>query len=56
MGVEMSELNYEVEVKIRRNGRLVRRELALGPDPLTAFENASNDLVRELQLGPDSLS
>lgn len=39
---------WEVEVKVRRNGRLWRRESALGDDPSIAFDAATNDLVREL--------
>lgn len=45
----MTDTEWEVEVKVRRNGRLWRRENALGCDPLVAFENATNDLVLELQ-------
>lgn len=41
---------WEAEIKIRRNGRLYRRESALGGSPLMAFDNATNDLVRELQI------
>ena len=49
-GKSMSdEAQWEVEIRIRRNGKLRRRESALGSDALTAFENASNDLARELQ-------
>jgi len=40
---------WEVEIRIRRNRKLQRRESALGPDALTALKNASNDLFRDLR-------
>ena len=35
---------WEAEIKIRRNGRLVRMERALGSTPETALYNVYNDM------------
>lgn len=45
----MSQVEYEAEIKIRRNGRIVKWEKALGDTPLDALYAATNDLTRELQ-------
>jgi hypothetical protein len=45
----VKETEWEVDVKIRRNGRLYRRECAMGSTPMAAFDNATNDLIRDLQ-------
>ena len=37
---------WEVEIKVRRNGRLIMRESALGDDPQQALYFAHNDLER----------
>ena len=39
---------WEVEIRIRRNGKLQRRESALGPDAVTALEDLFRDLQDEL--------
>lgn len=36
---------WEADIKIRRNGRMVKREVALGDSPAAALYFASNDLV-----------
>jgi hypothetical protein len=35
---------WEAEIRIRRNGRLVKRESALGDDPAFALASVHNDL------------
>lgn len=45
----MADVEYEAEVKIRRNGRIIRWEKALGDDPEFALDSATNDLRRDLQ-------
>ena len=35
---------WEADIKIRRNGRLVRREVTLGETPVSALYFAANDL------------
>lgn len=45
---------WEADIKIRRNGRLVRREVSLGSTPEAALHFASNDLERWAQSHPES--
>lgn len=45
----MNAVEWEAEVKIRRNGRIYRWEKALGDGPLFALETAINDLTRDLE-------
>jgi hypothetical protein len=45
---------WEAEIKIRRNGRLVRMERALGNFPESALYAVHNDLERWAQTHPDS--
>lgn len=40
---------WEVEVKVRRNGRLYTRSSGLGDDPVYTFHTATNDVLRELE-------
>lgn len=40
---------WEAEIKIRRNGRLVRMERALGENPESALYAVHNDLERWAQ-------
>ncbi|WP_180993334.1 hypothetical protein [Microbacterium testaceum] len=40
---------WEAEIKIRRNGRLVRMERALGDNPESALYAVHNDLERWAQ-------
>lgn len=40
---------WEAEVKIRRNGRIYKWEMAYGDTPLFALESATNDLFRDLE-------
>lgn len=45
---------WEADIKIRRNGRLVRREISLGSTPEAALYFASNDLERWAQSHPEN--
>lgn len=40
---------WEVEIKVRRNGRMWRWEKAIGETPMCAYESATTNLVRDLQ-------
>ncbi|MDP9903136.1 hypothetical protein [Arthrobacter bambusae] len=48
------EVEWEAEIKIRRNGRLVKRESALGETPKVALYFAENDLMRWAEDHPDT--
>lgn len=43
---ELMAARWEAEIRIRRNGRLVKRESALGDTPAAALYYARNDLER----------
>ncbi|MFE6966856.1 hypothetical protein ACFVAJ_17230 [Agromyces sp. NPDC057679] len=45
---------WEVDIKVRRNGRLVERSLARGDRPETALYSAHNDLERWAQAHPEN--
>lgn len=45
---------WEAEIKLRRNGRLVEMERALGSTPEAALYNVHNDLERWAQDHPES--
>lgn len=45
---------WEADIKIRRNGRLVRREIGGGSTPEAALYFASNDLERWAQSHPEN--
>lgn len=45
---------WEADIKIRRNGRLVRRETALGDTPAWALYAAQNDLSRWAEDHPET--
>lgn len=44
----MSDRIWEVEIKVRRRGRITHWEKALGSTPIDAFDNVANDLKLEL--------
>lgn len=43
----MKDIEWEAEVKIRRNGRIYRWQKALGDSPGSALYAVTNDLERE---------
>lgn len=45
---------WEAEIKIRRNGRLVRKEVALGDSPVSALWFAHNDIELWAEAHPES--
>lgn len=45
---------WEADIKVRRNGRLVRREISRGHTPESALYFASNDLERWAQSHPEN--
>lgn len=45
---------WEADIKIRRNGRLVKRETALGDTPESALYAAQNDLMLWAQAHPEN--
>lgn len=45
--LEQSDVEWEAEIRIRRNGRCVRIERALGRSPGDAIYAVTNDLERE---------
>lgn len=45
---------WEVDIKVRRNGRLVKRESALADNPRDALYFAKNDLMLWAEDHPDA--